>query len=145
VKLLLAFLLVILFPAIAIAESPADYVYYSPNNMYTLDDYVFFSGDAYDNPAEHVYYSPEDEIMGIGETNHVPKDYAFTAPSIHYYDKGDVTQSGEINVRDVVWTVQYILDLRDFNDTQRYLADMNHFGLITVDDVVLMYRIVLDK
>ena len=56
---------------------------------------------------------------------------------------GDVNDDGEIDVRDVVWVMQYILDLRDLTEGQQKAADVNVDGEINVLDVTLIMQHIL--
>ncbi len=68
--------------------------------------------------------------------------YSYTsgAPEVTY---GDVTEDGEIDVRDVVVVMQFILELRTLTDDQLRVADVNGDGEVDIRDATLIMRYAL--
>jgi len=62
------------------------------------------------------------------------------APGVTY---GDVNNDGDIDVRDVVLVMQYIIGLRDLTEDQLKAADVNGDGTVDVLDVTKIMRHVL--
>ena len=54
------------------------------------------------------------------------------------YLMGDVNQDSVINVLDIVFLMNYILNLIDLNDEQIALGDLNNDGGINILDIVLL-------
>jgi len=61
-------------------------------------------------------------------------------PGVTY---GDVNEDGEINVRDVVLVMQYVLELRTLTDDQLKAADVNGDGVVDVKDATLIMQYAL--
>ena len=59
------------------------------------------------------------------------------------YGLGDVNRDNNLNVQDVVATVQYILFLQEFDAEQEFLADFTQDGVINILDVVNMVQEIL--
>ena len=51
---------------------------------------------------------------------------------------GDANDDGAINVLDVVYLMNYILNIIEFNENQIMVADMNNDNIINVIDIVLL-------
>jgi len=62
------------------------------------------------------------------------------APGVTY---GDVNNDGDIDVRDVVLVMQYIIGLRNLTDDQLKAADVNGDGTVDVQDATLIMQHVL--
>jgi len=62
------------------------------------------------------------------------------APEITY---GDINNDGEIDVRDVVLVMQYIIGLRDLTEDQLKAADVNGDGEVNVQDATMLMQYVL--
>ena len=54
------------------------------------------------------------------------------------FNQGDVNLDSLINVLDVVYLMNYILNIIDFNENQIMVADMNNDNIINVIDIVLL-------
>ena len=75
-----------------------------------------------------------------GEPNRkIYKDFIYK-PGLQ---SGDVTGDQVLNILDVVYLVQYILDLTDLNDLQLLAADINEDGIVNVLDVINLVHILL--
>ena len=59
------------------------------------------------------------------------------------YELGDVTRDNNVNVLDVVATVQYILGLQEFDEEQELLADVTQDGIVNILDVVSIVQGIL--
>ncbi len=59
-----------------------------------------------------------------------------TAKNIKYanYEKGDVDMSEAVSLVDAKLTLRYLVDLETLNDYQKYLADMNDDGTVSIVD-----------
>ena len=59
-----------------------------------------------------------------------------TAKNIKYanYEKGDVDMSTKVSLVDAKLTLRYLVDLETLNDYQKYLADMNDDGTVSIVD-----------
>jgi hypothetical protein len=70
----------------------------------------------------------------------------FITTSLGYtYTLGDVNQDDELNVLDVVTTVNFILGVLDPTAYQQYAGDMNDDDSINILDVVLLVNIILSN
>ena len=56
---------------------------------------------------------------------------------------GDLNNDGEVNVADILTTVNYLLSVIELNENEMCSADSNEDDLITVSDIVLMVNIIL--
>ena len=54
------------------------------------------------------------------------------------FNQGDVNLDSLINVLDVVYLMNYILNIIEFNENQIMVADMNNDNIINVIDIVLL-------
>lgn len=59
-----------------------------------------------------------------------------TAKNVEYadYEKGDVDMSTSVSLLDAKLTLRYLVDLETLNDYQKYLADMNDDGTVSIVD-----------
>ena len=87
------------------------------------NNYVYNAWDEnnYNHRVYSVFLSEDDICLGDGDTN------------------GD----GTLNVVDVVLTVNYVLGMLEFDETEFCSADMNFDSTINVVDVVLLVNIIL--
>lgn len=96
----------------------------------------------------------EDNIYGTGEIERINLSYDCTAESeamvsyrlsthmdstaksVEYadYEKGDVDMSTSVSLLDAKLTLRYLVDLETLNDYQKYLADMNDDGTVSIVD-----------
>jgi len=58
---------------------------------------------------------------------------------------GDVNYDGDINILDIVWVVNFILELNEYTEMQYSLADMNADGALDILDLVLMANAILES
>ena len=56
---------------------------------------------------------------------------------------GDLNNDGEVNITDIMTTVNYILTVIDLSDNQICSADLDDDGLVTITDILLMVNIIL--
>ena len=54
------------------------------------------------------------------------------------FNQGDVNLDSLINVLDVVYLMNYILNIIEFNEDQIMVADINNDNIINVIDIVLL-------
>ena len=70
-----------------------------------------------------------------------------TNPSMEWSDcsitQGDVNFDGNLNILDLVWIVNYILEFDEFTDSQILLADMNQDGAVNILDLTLLANLIL--
>ena len=59
---------------------------------------------------------------------------------INIYDAGDINQDLEVNILDVVITVNMIIGLENIND----LADINEDGAVDILDIVQLINMILE-
>jgi hypothetical protein len=57
--------------------------------------------------------------------------------------KGDVDLNGVVNIIDALLSVNYILELTDFNSDQFWASDVNGDGTVNIVDTILIVNIVL--
>jgi len=57
---------------------------------------------------------------------------------------GDVNQDGELNILDIIQTVNYIIHVTTFEPLQTYLANMNGDDSVNILDVIIMINNILD-
>ena len=67
----------------------------------------------------------------------------FTDSNLTLYRQGDINADGEINVLDVVMTVNGILTPNTLDGNQKYRADYSGDGLVNVLDVVMSVNAIL--
>jgi hypothetical protein len=60
------------------------------------------------------------------------------------YAKGDVTQDGSVDNRDLIMIARYLVDLVQFNAEQLEAADYNNDGNVTNADLVLIARAIVN-
>ena len=70
--------------------------------------------------------------------------YEFDAVAGVVFDDGDVNQDNQINVLDIVLTVNFVLDSGDLNQSQQMIADMNSDGIINILDIILIVNIIIE-
>ncbi len=58
---------------------------------------------------------------------------------------GDVNQDGELNILDIIQTVNYIIHSINFEPLQTYLANMNGDDAVNILDVIIMINNILDQ
>ena len=59
--------------------------------------------------------------------------------------EGDINQDNNVNVLDVIITVNHILEIENINDNLIYLIDFNSDQIINIMDVIIMVNLVLDE
>ncbi len=65
--------------------------------------------------------------------------------ALTYFDNmGDVTGDGELNVSDIVLTVNFILGVIQPTPQQSHKADMNHDGTVDVQDIIEMVNMIVN-
>ena len=58
---------------------------------------------------------------------------------------GDLNQDDIINILDIVQTVNYVLNMLDFDDDQICSADMNADSIVNVLDIVTLVNFILSN
>ena len=56
---------------------------------------------------------------------------------------GDINGDDQINVQDIIFLINYILDIESFDQNQFNSADMNGDGILNIQDVILILNIIL--
>ena len=56
---------------------------------------------------------------------------------------GDINGDDQINVQDIIFLINYILDIESFDQTQFNSADMNGDGILNIQDVILILNVIL--
>ncbi len=96
--------------------------------------------------ADNMYGTGEIETINLSydcsATSEAMIGYEFnthmdsTAKNIEYadYEKGDVDMSTKVSLVDAKLTLRYLVDLETLNDYQKYLADMNDDGTVSIVD-----------
>ena len=56
---------------------------------------------------------------------------------------GDINGDNQINIQDIIFLINYILDLELPNDNQFSAADINEDGILNIQDVILILNIIL--
>ena len=69
--------------------------------------------------------------------------YSFDAVAGVIFENGDVNQDNQINVLDIVSTVNFVLDSGELSITQQSIADMNSDGIINILDIILIVNIII--
>ncbi len=90
---------------------------------------------SYDSTAMSIESQGEDfsePVITYVFSNHMDS----TAKNIKYanYEKGDVDMSTKVSLVDAKLTLRYLVDLETLNDYQKYLADMNDDGTVSIVD-----------
>jgi hypothetical protein len=57
--------------------------------------------------------------------------------------KGDINRDGELNNADLILIARYLVDLVEFDDEQKEIADFNNDGTISNKDLVLIARAIV--
>ena len=94
--------------------------------------------------AEIKYYIQAVDNSGRFETLPMAGYYNFQAVAGMVYDAGDVNQDNQVNVLDIVLTVNFVLDNGDLNQSQQMIADMNSDGIINILDIILIVNIIIE-
>ena len=68
-----------------------------------------------------------------------------TSTSLYAQCEGDINQDNNVNVLDVIITVNHILEIENINDNLIYLIDFNSDQIINIMDVIIMVNLVLDE
>ena len=58
---------------------------------------------------------------------------------------GDVNSDSIINILDIAQTVNYVLNMLDFDDDQICSADMNEDGIVDILDIVTLVNYILNN
>ncbi len=90
------------------------------------------------------YYIHAVDNTGRVETSPFAGYHSFVALGGSPTEGGDVNMDGEINILDIVLTVNYILNSVDLSEYQQELADMNGDGLINILDIIVIISLVLE-
>ena len=69
--------------------------------------------------------------------------YEFEAVAGIVYESGDVNQDNQVNVLDIVLTVNYVLGAGELNISQQNIADMNNDGIVNILDIILIVNIII--
>lgn len=89
----------------------------------------------------------EDLILGVSAVNDDGEsgiiEAAFQGGCDEACNSGDVNSDGEVNVTDIVATVQYIVD--GYTEQNIHCADINADGQINVADIMFMVNIILEQ
>jgi len=93
--------------------------------------------------AEIKYYIQAVDNSGRLETLPMAGYYNFQAVAGMVYDPGDVNQDNQVNVLDIVLTVNYVLDSGELTTSQQNIADMNNDGIINILDIILIVNIII--
>ena len=56
---------------------------------------------------------------------------------------GDINGDDQINVQDIIFLINYILDIESFDQNQFNSADMNGDGILNIQDVILILNVIL--
>ena len=71
--------------------------------------------------------------------------YDFSVVATQLVDDGDVNMDENINVLDVVLTVNYVLGSGDLSDYQIQLSDLNNDTIVNILDIILIVNIILEN
>ena len=58
---------------------------------------------------------------------------------------GDITQDGIVNIVDIIFMVNFILELQALNSEQLDMADANSDGIINIIDILMVINIILEN
>ncbi len=91
------------------------------------------------SPGEHTL------TVVVADASHTlyENEEATATASFNFANPGDVNQDGNLNVLDIVSTVNYILGAISPTDVQFAAADNNSDGLLNVLDIVLIVNLIL--
>lgn len=62
----------------------------------------------------------------------------------HNWLKGDVVPDNTVNIIDIVYSVEFMLEIALFNPMEFWKGDMNHDNHINIQDIMLMVQVVLN-
>jgi len=93
------------------------------------------------SPGEHTL------TVTVADASHTlyTNEEATATASFNFTNPGDVNQDGNLNVLDIVSTVNYILGALSPTDLQYAAADNNSDGLLNVLDIVLIVNLILNN
>ena len=58
--------------------------------------------------------------------------------------QGDINGDNPINIQDIIFLINYILDLESPDENQFSAADMNDDGILNIQDVILILNVILN-
>jgi hypothetical protein len=103
--------------------------------------------DAYipsqENDGEVQYYIQAIDLTGRFETLPMAGYFRFDTIGGTPTQSGDVNMDGQINVLDIVVTVNYVLGLDTLTEYQTSLADINSDGTVNILDIISIVNIII--
>ena len=122
-----------------------------PYDSHQIYKFVNGCGDSWENPGFEIIDGDcvegqwGDRFFDVIEDGQIVGPYIFgTCDLSNSFLIGDVNEDGEINVFDVVYTIDIILGNLDPSELQFNSADINSDNSIDVLDVILIVEIILN-
>ena len=97
----------------------------------------------YLNISEIKYYIQAIDYSGRVETLPIAGYYSFSAVAGLTFDDGDVNLDNDVNVLDIVLTVNYVLGSGELTSSQQQIADMNNDSIINILDIILIVNTII--
>ena len=95
--------------------------------------------------SEIKYYIQAIDYSGRVEKSPLAGYYSFSAVAGITFNDGDVNQDDQVNVLDVVLTVNFVLGAADLSSSQQQLADMNNDNSINIQDIILLVNTIIGQ
>ena len=95
--------------------------------------------------SEIKYYIQAIDYSGRVEKSPLAGYYSFSAVAGITFNDGDVNQDDQVNVLDVVLTVNFVLGAADLSSSQQQLADMNNDNGINIQDIILLVNTIIGQ
>jgi len=93
--------------------------------------------------AEIKYYIQAIDLSGRVEKLPMAGYFSFNAVAGNVVDSGDVNMDNQINVLDIVLSVNFVLGTDDLSSFQQQIADMNSDGIINILDIIIIVNLIL--
>ena len=93
--------------------------------------------------AEIKYYIQAIDFSGRVEKLPMAGYFSFNAVAGNVVDAGDVNMDNQINVLDIVLSVNFVLGTDDLSSFQQQIADMNSDSIINILDIIIIVNLIL--
>ena len=108
-----------------------------------IEDCYLANIPAQTSDGEVKYYIQAIDLTGRVETLPMAGYYSFDSIGGTPTQSGDVNMDGQINVLDIVVTVNYVLGLDTLTEYQASLADINNDGTVNILDIISIVNIII--
>lgn len=108
-----------------------------------IDDCYLASIPTQPLDTEVQYYIHAVDYSGREESSPLAGYHSFNAIGGLPAQQGDVNMDGEVNILDIVLTVNYILNIAELTEYQQELADLNIDGVVNILDIIGIINLIL--